>query len=97
MASERELLTIAGREVAISNPGKLFFPALVIGGLVATAALVARVEATVATVVVTAGAVVILFALERVRPQRRRRLPAQGRVQLLTIRARAPSACRARP
>ena len=28
MASERELLTIAGREVAISNPGKLFFPAL---------------------------------------------------------------------
>jgi len=28
VASPREVLTIAGREVAISNPTKVFFPAL---------------------------------------------------------------------
>ena len=28
MASERTMLTLAGREVAVSNPGKVFFPEL---------------------------------------------------------------------
>src|SRR5512132_1387587 len=28
MAAEREIIEVAGREVAISNPGKVFFPGL---------------------------------------------------------------------
>jgi ornithine lipid hydroxylase len=50
----------------------LTWPALVVSGLGATAALMPRMSATMVTVVVTAGLVVILLGLERLRPQRAR-------------------------
>lgn len=56
----------------------LTWPAIVVASMAATAALLPRLDAALATVLVSAGVIGVVFALQRVRPQQRRGARAAG-------------------